>query len=537
VPGPEVRDRYPEPSSSSAINFAELLFPHGTTTAGPPGIGSLAAPTGTPLRVTIPGYELLGELGRGGMGVVYKARQLKLDRVVALKVIVAGPLAGADDQARFRNEAEAVARLHHPNIVCIYDVGEHGGYAYIAFEYVGGGTLAAWLRGGTPAPTDAAARLVATLARAVQFAHDQGIVHRDLKPANILLVSSGVVSGESSEPASTHHSPLTTHQPKIADFGLAKRMRGGSDLTATGMVCGTPNYIAPEQIRGGKAALGPAVDVYGLGCILFEVLTSRPPFVGPSPGEVLEAVLGDDAPAVRQLRPDVPPDLETVVARCLAKDPAKRYPSAAAVAEDLDLFLSGRTIAAKTTGPIERGRRWVRRHWTAAALIAVLAVGFAVAAAVSVVLWRSAEAERSAREQVDLARKEALAERDRAEHELAAALMEYAHLLANDGRADEAARLYRRATDILERVVTDAPRVMNYHADLARAYRHLAGLALADGRPAEALDLCDRGLKRIAVLCHAAPGVSAYESIREELTRLRSDAEATSRSRPSGSTK
>ncbi len=267
-----------------------------------PGSGAVSLPT-------VPGYEVLSEIGRGGMGVIYKARHLRLGRVVALKMILAGAHAGSAELRRFHIEAAAVARLAHPGIVGVYDVGEHEGLPYLSLELVEGGSLKQLLA-GVPQPPRASARLVEQLARAVQHAHDAGIVHRDLKPANVLLVSGGVVSSEWSG-ATTHHSPLTTHHPKITDFGLAKLLTGGpSDgPTQSGAVVGTPGYMAPEQAAGLQRQVGPAADVYALGAILYECLTGRPPFRAATPLDTILQVLTDDPVPPSRLQPKVPRDL------------------------------------------------------------------------------------------------------------------------------------------------------------------------------------------------------------------------------------
>jgi serine/threonine protein kinase len=258
----------------------------------------------------VPGYHLLGELGRGGMGVVYKARQEKLNRPVALKMILTGRPAADKDLVRFLQEAEAVARLQHPHIVQIYEVNREGSQPYFAMEYIAGGSLADLLRGGNPLPARRSAEILASLARAMEFAHQRGVIHRDLKPSNILLTADGT--------------------PKITDFGLAKFLeRGGpsSDgpapaahtLTHTGAVLGTPSYMAPEQAWGKSKVrtVGPAADVYALGAILYELLTGRPPFLGATPLDTLEQVVNQEAVPPRRLQPKVPLDLETICLKCL----------------------------------------------------------------------------------------------------------------------------------------------------------------------------------------------------------------------------
>jgi hypothetical protein len=297
----------------------------------------------------IAGYEILGELGRGGMGVVYRARQTKLDRLVALKMILAGSHAGTGEFARFRMEAESVARLCHPNIVQIYDVGEHEGQPFFALEYVEGGNLAGRVK-DPPLSPRRAAELVELLARAIDHAHQHGIIHRDLKPANVLMTAEG--------------------QPKITDFGLAKRLDGGQGYTQSGAIVGTPSYMAPEQAAGKSKAIGPAADVYALGAILYDLLTGRPPFQADTAMDTVLQVLGEEPLPVRQRQPAVPRDLETVCLKCLQKEPAKRYVSAAALAEDLRRFLVGESIQARRVGRLERAWRWCRRNRAVAGLSA-----------------------------------------------------------------------------------------------------------------------------------------------------------------------
>jgi tetratricopeptide (TPR) repeat protein len=306
-----------------------------------------------PALPAIPGYEIVGELGRGGMGVVYRARQVGLNRVVALKMIRAAEYAGPGVAARFRREAEAVARLRHPNIVTVYEVGEHQGQPYFSMELVEGGGLD---RGSAsqPQPARDAARLVETLAHAIHVVHQCGIVHRDLKPANVLLTADGV--------------------PKIADFGLAKQVDESARHTPSGAVLGTPQYMAPEQAAGKGTEVGAAADVYALGALLYALLTGRPPFHGSNPVEVVTAVLFDDPVPPSRWQPEVPRDLETVCLKCLDKSPGRRYATAAALADDLRRFLLDEPIRARSVGPAERVAKWARRRPAAAALLAVSGV-------------------------------------------------------------------------------------------------------------------------------------------------------------------
>jgi tetratricopeptide (TPR) repeat protein len=323
-------------------------------------------------------------LGRGGMGVVYRARHLKLNRPVALKMILAGAYASPPDRARFQREAEAVAALRHPNLVQVYDSGEAGGRPYFTMEFVEGGTLAEKVA-GTPLSARPAADLVAALARAVQAAHANGVVHRDLKPANVLLTADGT--------------------PKVTDFGLARYVEGGPELTLSGTRVGTPSYMAPEQALGRSRAIGPATDVYALGAILYELLTGRPPFKGESAAETERQVIANDPVPPSRLNAKVPRDLETICLKCLHKEPHRRYASAQALADDLDRFLRGDAITARPEGRWWRLIRLVRRR---PVVSTALAAGLLCATAlVGGGLWlaaeraadaRAAEAERAATE-------------------------------------------------------------------------------------------------------------------------------------------
>ena len=309
----------------------------------------------------VDGYEILAELGHGGMGVVYKAHQQRLSRFVALKMIRAGSLAKPEDLARFRIEAEAVAKQRHPNIIQIFDIGEVGGLPFVALELLEGGSLDAFLA-GTPQPGEASARLSATLARAIHAAHQAGIIHRDLKPSNVMFAADGT--------------------PKITDFGLAKRLEE-EGYTETGQVLGSPSYIPPEQAQGRAKEVGPAADVYALGAILYEMLTGRPPFKGTTPVETVMQVLNEDPVPPSHLQSQVPRDLETICLKCLAKEPHKRYASALALADDLDRYLSDKPIQARRTPLLERGLKWVRRRPARSSLLAAVCLIIAISAFVA----------------------------------------------------------------------------------------------------------------------------------------------------------
>jgi serine/threonine protein kinase len=360
-----------------------------------------------------PGYEILGELGRGGMGVVYRARQRSLNRIVALKVILGAGHAGAEQLSRFRAEATTAARLQHPNIVQVFEVGEHEGQPYFSLEFIEGGSLADFLKGEPQPPRDAA-ELVRTLALAVQHAHSKGVIHRDLKPANVLLVSGGAVSGESSQPPTTHHSPLTIHQPKITDFGLAKQQAADSKLTTSGAILGTPSYMAPEQAAGDGKAVGPATDVYALGAILYELLTGRPPFRAASVMDTVLQVMHDDPVPPSRLEPKLPRDLETICLKCLAKKPEQRYSTAAALADDLGRFLNGEPIHARPVSSVVKAWKWSRRHPALAAIVFILAVPLPAMLAVMIYLFVEA---RSAKQQVEQEKEEVAQAHQEAERE------------------------------------------------------------------------------------------------------------------------
>jgi tRNA A-37 threonylcarbamoyl transferase component Bud32 len=335
----------------------------------PPGASPLPAPQG---------YEIGEEIGRGGMGVVYKARQAGLNRTVALKVILSGPYANEAALARFRGEAEAVARLQHPAIVQVFELGQFEGRPFLAMEYVGCGSLAQRV-GGTPQTPREAAQLVEHLARAIHVVHQQGIVHRDLKPANILL---------SHAPTT----PLGQSAPKIVDFGLAKFLDAeGPAATASLDVLGTPLYMAPEQAAGRAKEVGPAVDVYALGAVLYLLLTGEPPFKGETVFDTLQQIRSRDPVPPGRLLMGLSRDLETICLKCLEKEPRKRYASAELLADDLRRFLTGQPVLARPTPWWERCHKWARREPRVAALIALVCLVTLVGLVTTATLWRVAE--------------------------------------------------------------------------------------------------------------------------------------------------
>jgi WD40 repeat protein len=361
----------------------------------------------------VPGYEFLAELGKGGMGVVYKARQLSLNRVVAVKMILAGDQASPEQVVRFRVEAETAARLQHPNIVQVHEVGSCAGRPYLALEYLPGGSLADRLA-GRPQPPRACAALVEVLARAMHHAHERGVVHRDLKPANILLRTEGKGLRTEEESLSPQSSVLS---PVICDFGLARLLHTDLRLTATGVVAGTPSYMAPEQLRAGGAGVGPATDVYALGTILYECLTGRPPFRGEMPIEAVQQVLHQEPTPPSRLQAGLPRDLETVCLKCLAKEPHRRYASAAELADDLARFLRGEPVRARPVSALERAWKWGRRRPTLAALVLLALFVAGVGFPATTFLWLRAD---RARQQ---------AEDERGQKERQRAMAEQARLL------------------------------------------------------------------------------------------------------------
>jgi hypothetical protein len=462
-----------------------------------PSAGSEMA---TPRRVGE--YELLDELGRGGMGVVYRARDRRLGRVVALKLLAGGTFADSSRRQRFRWEAEAVARLRHPGIVQIYEVGEHETptgerYPFIALELVDGDSLSALLSTGPLTPAAAAMR-VEEVARAAHCAHAHGIVHRDLKPTNVLLAADG--------------------KALLCDFGLAKAADGDGVRTETGIVVGTPEYMAPEQATGSKD-IGPAADIYGLGALLYEALTGRPPFRGPTALDTMRLVLNEEPVPVRRLQPGVPRDLETICLKCLEKQPERRYRTAEDLADDLHRFVAGEPIRAVPTGPITRASKWVRRRPGLATMWAALAL--AIVAGVSGISWglvranRALAAERTQRQQAetsvallesvfrrldplalgnDSIRDQLIGEMKRAEErvaqDFATAPLVRARLRMTLGITELGLGEPARAADLFQAVLDERESLLGTdHRDTWEARNRLAWAYRDLGRPADAIKL------------------------------------------------
>jgi len=327
-------DAYAVPAApgSPATGAAEMTVAH--SSPAEPGVNGTMQDFGN--------FELLGEIGRGGMGVIWKARQKDLDRVVAIKMILANHLASKEQVERFVAEAKIMARLHHPHIVRIHETGQVAGQHYFVMEYIAGQSLADRVQAAGALSPETAARYVCTVARAVEHLHAQGIVHRDLKPSNILLDEND--------------------QPYVTDFGLVKMLGAGSQATTTGAILGTPAYMAPEQAAGRAAEVGPLSDVYSLGAILYDLLIGRPPFQGQTPLDTLLQVLEGEPTRPRWLVPQIPARLEMIVLKCLEKNPADRYSSAAALADDLERFLNDEDVEARPAGLWPKLRRWTRRE-------------------------------------------------------------------------------------------------------------------------------------------------------------------------------
>ncbi len=413
----------------------------------------LSAETPNLLRIRDFGdYEIVRELARGGMGVVFLARQVSLNRPVAIKMILAGQLADEADVRRFHTEAEAAANLDHPGIVPIHEVGQHEGQHYFSMGFVDGPSLAQRLADGPITPREAA-ELMARVAEAIAYAHRRGLIHRDIKPGNILLDRDG--------------------SPRITDFGLAKRVESDSALTASGQIMGTPSYMPPEQADGRGAAAGPKADVYAIGATLYALATGRPPFQAATPMDTILQVIHQEPVPPRRLNAGIPRDLETICLKCLEKDPARRYATAEALVDELRRFLDGKPILARPVGPHERAWRWSRRNRLAAALLTVVALLTAAGTATITGLWLRADNLRQkavsaeGRTRVALAQAVDAGERaDRARGEAVAA----------GRRAEASAATARQAVnDYLDRI-TEAPQLKR--PGLLGLRRDLLSLAL-----------------------------------------------------------
>jgi tetratricopeptide (TPR) repeat protein len=402
-----------------------------------PGAG-LRAPEVSPLHSRIRyfgDYEIVREIARGGMGVVFQARQVSLNRLVALKMILAGQLADEGAVRRFHIEAEAAANLDHPGIVPIFEVGEHEGQHYFSMGFVEGQSLSGLLSAG-PLPPREAAALLAKVADAIDYAHRRGVIHRDLKPANILLDQAG--------------------NPRVTDFGLAKKVEEDSGLTGSGQVMGTPSYMAPEQAGGKRGEVGPAADVYALGATLYALVSGRPPFQAASAIDTIRMVIGEEPVSPRKLNASVPLDLETICLKCLEKEAGERYASASALADDLRRYLAGEPILARPVGAAGRAWRWSKRNPLAAALLTVVAILTATGTSTITVLWLRADRSRreavAAGEQTRRALVDAVAAGERADRARAEAV-------AAGRRAEASAATARRAVNEYLDRITESPQL------------------------------------------------------------------------------
>jgi serine/threonine protein kinase/tetratricopeptide (TPR) repeat protein len=550
----------PQPAAKAAREFAAAMLQK-CTTAEPP----------TP--PTIPGYEILGKLGRGGMGVVYQARQLRLNRLVAIKMVLSGAQADPQELTRFRTEVESIARLQHPNIVQVLEAGEQNGCPYYALEFVDGGSLAHKLA-GKPQPARRSAQFVETIARAVQFAHQHGIVHRDLKPANVLLAHSdrqGAIA-LGAGPGETR-----LYDPKITDFGLAKQLGVSSAAdeqvhsqdgqTQTGEMLGTPSYMAPEQAAGTHDRVGPAADVYALGAILYEMLTGRPPFLGVTALETLRQVQDDEPVPPARLQSDVPRDLDTICLKCLQKDPQKRYADGGQLADDLRRFLDGEPIAARPVAFWVRAYKWTKRRpaWTAliavsGAAAALLGVGgwwsyVKVSGLAAELAWQAQRAERSAQvaqtQRLAAERREheaeKLSEERDAQRRLADAnlrqlgtvidkMIEFGDRLRQAGARrgadaseqestaefsmdpaissistdDVIKEMQASARSFYERFVQQQSDDPEVQAEKGRAFRRLAAITARTGKKSEAAEQCDQAIAVFSELVRNEPDKPSY---------------------------
>jgi tetratricopeptide (TPR) repeat protein len=450
-----------------------------TTGDGPSTIdvGVLSGPAQLPAareKLALEGFEVLGMLGQGGMGVVYKARQRVPSRLVALKMILAGAGATPKQITRFKVEAEALGRLQHPNIVQVHSAGEAEGYPFIALEYIDGQTLAQKWK-GLPQPPREVAVIVRTLALAIEHAHQREVVHRDLKPGNVLLAGS-------SQPKERRYKHDTTtldddSVPKISDFGLAKQLDEEFQVSLSGQLIGTPSYMAPEQAVGIEGTVGPAVDIYALGAILYNGLTGRAPFRGETDLETFDQVRFQEPVPPRQLVPKVPVDLETVCQKCLQKDPAKRYASALDLAEDLTRYLESRPIVARPVSRLERVKRWCRRNPMDAALLACLVVALSLGFFATVTLWLRADRQRRI---ADLARAEAESQRQQA-------LRAEETAKSNEAKAKESAAESRAVLEFFQKNVLAAARPKGKEGGLGKDATIRAAVDAAEPSIAKAL--------------------------------------------------
>jgi eukaryotic-like serine/threonine-protein kinase len=440
-------------------------------------------------------YELIEEIARGGMGVVYRARQKNLDREVAVKLLLHGALASGQDVDRFRAEASAAASLKHPNIVSIHEVGECEGQHYFSMDLIAGRDLAAITQGG-PLPARQSAEAVAQVAGAVQHAHDHGVLHRDLKPSNILMDAEG--------------------QPHVTDFGLARRLEDAVSLTQTGSLLGTPGYMAPEQAAGKTSRIDARSDVYGLGAVLYHVLTGRAPFTGESATDILRQVVEQEPVAPALLNPSIPRDLETICLKCLSKEPGRRYADAKDVAEDLGRFLRHEPILARPIGSLGRLARWARRKPMVASLGAAVLLLLLAGAIGSIFYVRN----------IELARRSEAAQRVRAEDRqregeqlINFMLGDLADRLQPVGRLDVLESTISQVDQFYAKMPADQMTPESRHSQ-AKALYQFADIRASQGRLAESVTNYDRAIEQYTKLLAAYPTNLNWQF---ELTRTWND--------------
>lgn len=458
-------------------------------------------------------YRIEAEIARGGMGVVYRAHQLSLNRPVAIKMILSGNLAGEDDVRRFYVEAEAAAKLEHPNIVPIYEIGQLEGQHFFSMGFVDGGSLDRLISENT-LPAKTAVQLMISVCEAIQFAHDHGIVHRDLKPANILLAKSNLSKGSSASSLSRISSSASRSAstasavkldlewiPKVSDFGLAKQLNSKSELTGTGQILGTPSYMPPEQAEGSHESIGPLSDVYSLGAILYRTLTGRPPFQSSSPMETILQLLNQDPVAPRSLNPSIPIELETICLKCLQKDPAKRYGSAQELADDLGRWLRGDPILARPMSLAEKSVRWIRKH------PAACGSGLVVLAAIAIVMFILAKSNQSLAIERDLAvkaRREADEQQALAQSRLTRAIESIDKTMSrvsskrwsmDPSLQDERKLMLENAIQFYNGLIEDASDTEQVRFQAVKAYDQVAGAKFLLNDLPGAIEACRRSLE------------------------------------------